>query len=69
MPNLASTYQVGVSNFARDDQEGAKGPRAATAFTSATLWARPGSAAGAATAESRSRASALDLMGGILPPG
>ena len=46
MPNLASWYHAGTSNFSSESHAGWNGPRAATALTSATFLAMPGSAAG-----------------------
>jgi hypothetical protein len=70
MPNLASWYQVGTSNRARESQSGVKGPRPATFRTSATVFAIPGSGSGAEAPEARvvrSRANTcvMDTSGGF----
>src|SRR5436309_2960715 len=45
IPNFASWYHCGAWNLASDAQEGANGPRAATASTRRTVSATPGSCA------------------------
>src|SRR6058998_1086806 len=57
IPNFASWYHCGAWNFASDAQDGANGPRAATASTRRTVSATPGSCAGEEVASAaRSRA-------------